>query len=401
MGNFITSSIHYNMASARIGPETQLLEFVNDITDNLENHAQTDTLIMDFSKAFDKVSHSLLIHKLEHYGIKGKTNKWIEAFLEDRHQTVVVQGWESDRVSVDSGVPQGSVLGPTLFLYYINDIAEHLASTVRLFADDTIAYLAVKQADDCDILQSDLDKLSDWEHKWKMSFHPDKCQVLPITKKKHKIDFNYKLNGHSLERVTSAKYLGSTINDKLDWGEHINNICNKANKTLGFLRRNLNIGSTSVKATAYKSFVRPTVEYACTVWDPHQKSSILHLEKVQRRGARYVKNRFHNRSSVSSMLHDLEWVSLEARRREARLVMLYKIRSGLVAIDPSKHLKQPTRMSRHMYPHTYQLPHTSTSYKLHSFFPKTIRDWNALPPVVAEASTLETFKTNLKNNTMS
>lgn len=257
---------------------------------------------MDFAKAFDKVCHSLLSHKLEHYGIRGKTNLWIQAFLSNRSQSVVLEGVTSDTVSVESGVPQGSVLGPSLFLFYINDIPEGLNAVVRLFADDTLAYLAITNKSDCSTLQADLDKLAVWEEKWKMSFHPDKCQVLTISKKRSPICHNYTLHGHTLEHVTSAKYLGCTLNNNLDWGQHIHNICNKANRTTSFLRRNLNIASTSTKETAYKALVRPTVEYASTVWDPHEKGDIHRLDMVQRRAAPYVKNKYHNRSSVTDML---------------------------------------------------------------------------------------------------
>ena len=120
--------------------ETQLIEFIDETSKNMASGKQTDVLIMDFSKAFDKVSHNLLAHKLEHYGIRGKTNNWIKNFLHDRSHTVVVDGVTSDYISVDSGVPQGSVLGLSLFLFYINDMPQGLKSTVRLFADDTIAY---------------------------------------------------------------------------------------------------------------------------------------------------------------------------------------------------------------------------------------------------------------------
>ncbi len=127
---------------------------------------------MDFTKAFDKVCHSLLLHKLDHYSIQGKTNRWIQAFLSGRSQVVATEGFMSDSVSVQSGVPQGSVLGPSLFLYYMNDIHEELKSTVRLFADDTIAYLVVDSDADCDTLQYDLDKLAIWEKNWNMELHP-------------------------------------------------------------------------------------------------------------------------------------------------------------------------------------------------------------------------------------
>ena len=120
---------------------------------------------MDFSKAFDKVSHSMLTHKLDHYGINGKTNRWIQNFLAERKQVVVVEGEKSDFINVESGV-QGSVLGPSLFIFYINDMPEGIPSRVRLFAYDTIVYLTITSDTDADYLQEDLDKLAEWEGKW-------------------------------------------------------------------------------------------------------------------------------------------------------------------------------------------------------------------------------------------
>jgi hypothetical protein len=139
---------------------------------------------MDFSKAFDKVSHSLLQHKLDHYGIRGKTCEWIKTFLSDRKPSVVIEGESSDKILVDSGVPQGSVLGSSLFFFYIKDMPEGITSKVRLFVDDTIAYLTISSDQDARTLQSDLDKLTKWETSWLMAFHPEKCNVLTITKKK-------------------------------------------------------------------------------------------------------------------------------------------------------------------------------------------------------------------------
>ena len=163
-------------------------------------------------------------------------------------------------------------MGPSLFLYYINDIPTGLDSIKRLFADDTIAYLLIKSNSDALNLHRDLDKLAQWKQLWKMAFHPDKCNVLTISCNKTSVKFNYCLHGHVLKVVDKAKYLGVTISEDLKWESHINNICGKANKTLGFLHCNLNSGSTSIKEQAYKSLVRPSLEYACSVWDPHLKS---------------------------------------------------------------------------------------------------------------------------------
>ena len=375
--------------------ETQLINFINDITMNMDAGKQTDCLIMDFSKAFDKVSHSLLTHKLYHYGIRGKTNKWIQNFLSDRKQVVVVEGERSETIDVESGVPQGSVLGPSLFLFYINDMPEGIRSRVRLFADDTIVYLTIASDKDSDHLQEDLNKLEIWEKKWKMAFHPDKCNVLTITRKRKPIVKEYVLHGHTLESLKSAKYLGCTISSDLKWNEHIKNICTKANKTIGFLKRNLNINNTTIKETAYKSLVRPTLEYASTVWDPYQQNNKNRLEMVQRRAARYVTNRYHNTSSVSDMLNQLEWKTLEDRRRISRLAMMYKLANGMVRVDTENILIPPDRLSRNINVNGFKTPSCRTEVRKESFYPRTIKEWNSLPHTTTSAGSLDSFKTHL------
>ena len=356
---------------------------------------------MDFSKAFDKVSHNLLTHKLNYYGIQGKTNAWIQGFLSCRTQAVILEGETSGYVPVKSGVPQGSVLGPSLFLFYINDIPVGLNSTIRLFADDTIAYLVIKSNSDCETLQKDLNTLGIWENTWKMAFHPDKCNVMSISRNKNPFVYNYTLHGHILEHVDKAKYLGVTIQSDLKWHSHINNICNKANSTLGFLRRNLNISSTSVKEQAYKSLVRPSLEYACSVWDPYFTEDINKIEKVQRRAARYVTNRHRNTSSVSDMLDHLKWRDLAHRRTEARLVMFYKISYHLVAITKTDRFIQPLRQSRNTHTLSYQIPSCRTQIRQQSFFPRTIKIWNSLPPSIVMSDSIESFKVAVSNYTYS
>ncbi|KAK3108532.1 hypothetical protein FSP39_010045 [Pinctada imbricata] len=376
--------------------ETQLLECVDDITKNLESGKQTDMIILDFSKAFDKVSHNLLLHKLTHYGITGMTNKWIHAFLQDRTQTVVVEGESSDTARVESGVPQGSVLGPSLFLYYINDIPEGISSTVRLFADDTIVYLSITSEDDCKQLQNDLDKLAMWESLWKMEFHPNKCSVLTVSKKRRPAKWNYTLHGHTLQHETSAKYLGVTITSDMNWASHINAVTSKANRTIGFLQRSLHISSKSIKEQAYKSLVRPSVEYASSVWDPYQIGQKEQLEKVQRRGARYVTGQYRKRISVTSLIEQLEWKSLETRRKEFRLAMMYKIFNNIVAIDATKYFQQPLRRSRNHHAFSLALPFASSDYRKGSFFVNSVRDWNNLPPDIPGAPSLEAFNLSLR-----
>ena len=186
--------------------ETQLIQLVDDLARTLVAGQQSDLILLDFSKAFDKVSHSKLLYKLHEHGIRGCTLDWIRSFLIGRTQVVVLEGEKSDEVPVTSGVPQGSVLGPLLFLLYINNLPDHVKSQVRLFADDTAVYLTINNLNDCNTLQQDLNTLEQWEIKWEMRFNPSKCQVLNITRNKHKIKQNYILHGHILETLTRAKY---------------------------------------------------------------------------------------------------------------------------------------------------------------------------------------------------
>ena len=174
-----------------------------------------------------------------------------------------------------------------LFLIYINDLPELVNySKVRLFADDTAIYLALTVSSHSSHLQHDLLQLQKWEEKWDMSFNPSKCQVIQITKRKTPIPTYYTLHNIILDTVTSAKYLGVTISDNLTWHNHIQNITKKANQTLGFLRRNIKVNSEKLKSTAYKTLVRPQLEYSSTVWSPHTSNLIDQLESVQRRAAR-------------------------------------------------------------------------------------------------------------------
>jgi len=250
--------------------ETQLVLTVNDWMSVLNNRGQVDAILLDFSKAFDKVSHPKLLLKLKSYGIQGKTLDWIKAFLCNRFQFVSVSGSHSDIVSVTSGVPQGSVLGPTLFLLFINDIVYQTNSTLRLFADDCIVYRKIDSSVDHEKLDLDLNNLSSWSNRWQMTFNTSKCKILPITNKRSPSKYTYSLGDTGLEHVKSHRYLGITCNSQLRWSEHVNNISTKANRTLGIVRRILKPCSTDVKSRAYISLVRPQLEYASAVWNPYE-----------------------------------------------------------------------------------------------------------------------------------
>ena len=346
--------------------ETQLLGAVNDFTKALNSGEQIDALFLDFSKAFDKVPHERLCHKLSHYGINGHLLDWIKSFLTDRTQSVVIDGESSCPSTVLSGVPQGTVLAPLLFLIFINDITQDLQCTVRLYADDILIYNIIHLPNDSEHLQQDLCTLQAWARRWQMEFNPTKCVHLTISNKHHIIEHNYYLFDHLIQKVSKAKYLGITFDEHLTWKNHIHNIRHKANSALAFLRRNINHCPISVRSHCYKSFVRPILEYASPIWAPHLQSDICAIEKIQRSAARYTMNNYSWRSSVTNMLTSLNWPSLESRRTFCKLVMFYKIINCQMEV-PSISL---TSMSSVIRGHSqrFRIPQARINSYLFSFY---------------------------------
>ena len=372
--------------------ETQLVLTSADLLKSLDNRGQTDVILLDFSKAFDKVPHQRLLYKIKHYGIRGKTLAWLSDFLKHRSQTVLVEGSKSLPAPVLSGVPQGSVLGPLMFLMYINDLPEYIEhSSVRLIADDCLVYREINNHQDGNMLQEDLNNLQRWESDWQMEFHPQKCQLLRVTNKQNPINHSYDIHGHTLDKVEAAKYLGVTIDRQLNWNTHIASITKKANSTRAFLQRNLGRCPTKIKAICYETMVRPLMEYSSSVWDPWTAANIQQLEAVQRRSARFAFSDYSRLSSVTNMMKQLGWPSLAERRARNKATMLYRIVNHQVAIDPSSLTSTATENTRG-HTHKLMVPYARIDALRHSFIPSTIRIWNNLPAHVVEAKSVDMFK---------
>lgn len=388
--------------------ESQLLLTVQDLAKGIDDKSQIDAVLLDFSKAFDKVPHKRLSLKLDNYGVRGNILKWINDFLSGRSQTVVCEGNESPPADVVSGVPQGTVLGPLLFLAYINDMPDSTSSTIRLFADDALMYRTINNPDDASKLQEDLDKLQRWEDMWQMAFNPDKCEVLRLTQKKNNIiRHNYTIHGHTLQTVDQAKYLGITLDSKLSFNPHIDNICKKANRTRAFVHRNTKNCPRHVKIAAYHTLIRPQLEYCSSVWSPHTVNNIDKIQAVQRRSARSIMNDWTSRrtakvlnqgittGSPTEMQKALKWSPLEERRAKAKVLMFYKIINNL--IDISTPLLIPNTRDTRQHNKKYQVITVNSSVYQHSFFPSSIRIWNHLPINIVQAPSLEALRHRLAN----
>ena len=369
---------------------------VDDLARNIDNKVQTDVLILDFQKAFDTVPHTRLIQKLDFYGIRGNILKWITTWLTTRTQQVVVDGESSAPCHVKSGVPQGTVLGPLMFLIYINDISENLSNStkVRLFADDCLLYRSISSEADSQMLQKDLDSLVDWSFKWQMSFNTRKCKTLRVTTKRNPIEYVYIMNNDELENVSHHPYLGVELSTDLKWSQHINNVTIKANNALWFIRRNLWRCAKYVKQQMYFALVRPHLEFACAVWDPHNKCDKQRLESIQRRAARFVTNEYKRvEGTVTKILDDLQWPSLEQRRKNNRLAIMYKIQNDQIAIPiPANVRSQTAIQTRQYHPQRFSIVPSHTDAYKYSFFPQTVKDWNSLNPSSYNAKSVNTFK---------
>ena len=397
--NHILSDSQHGFRAKR-SCETQLLNFTQELFRGMADGDQFHVNIMDFSKAFDKVPHARLLEKVRFYGIHDNIHSWIQSFLYNRTQKVLVDGMSSSTCDVISGVPQGTVMGPILFLLFINDLPSSITSGSKLFADDLIVYRKIVSPDDCLTLQSDMTFLAKWENDWGMKFHPDKCETIVITRKRNPNRQIYYLSGHPLKHTDEAKYLGVNISSNLDWSSHIKKTILKSNRTLGFVKRNLKSAPESIRGIAYKSLVRPQLEYCASVWDPHQHNLIQQLEMVQRRAARFTLRRYHRTSSVGAMLEQLGWETLAQRRAKFRLTMMYKGINNLVAIDYANYLVPITAPTRQMHNYTFRHISTRSNYFKFCFYPRTIPLWNSLPPNIAETPSIGVFRNSLSKYTI-
>ena len=262
--------------------------------------------------------------KLDCMGVRGNLLCWIDAFLRDRKQRVVVEGQSSDWRKVTSGVPQGSILGTLLFLIYVNDISVGLGSSIRLFADDCAIFRTISCIKDCEDLQSDLYRLCYWTQLWQLGLNQSKCKVMRITNKRKTFHYTYSLNSAPLEWVDTFKYLGMRINSRQTWTDHVLDVRMKATCLLNLLRRNMEGCSKQAKARA---LVRPHPETCSPVWSPHQSGA---QEKVQRSAARWISAKWDKVNRHWSKTYEechscLNWTTVRQRHLLLSCCQAFKI----------------------------------------------------------------------------
>jgi hypothetical protein len=376
---------------------SNLLECIRDWTVAFTSGQQTDIVYVDFAKAFDSIVPSKLLLKLELYGISGRLHKWLSGFLNNRTQRVVVDYRFSDVCDVVSGVPQGSVLGPLLFLIYINDIDTVCRGNIelKLFADDAKLYTAVKVASDSLALQQSLDRLACWASEWQLSMNVNKCAVLSLSCSSQPTLYTYFLNDLVISRQNSYVDLGITINSNLSFEQHINNIVSKAQQRTCCLLRGFLTRNSKTMRLAFITYIRPLLEYNSIVWNPDFICLIDLIEKVQRNFTKRI-------PSIASLSYPerlaiLDLELLELRRLRFDLIYYFKILNHLTPFNPSEvfTIYTPAARSRTIMPYL-QKPIHASNRQLSTFFLRNVNAWNALPASLRSCSSLPTFKLRLK-----
>jgi hypothetical protein len=297
---------------------TNLLAVFDAWTESVDKGFPVDSIYLDLAKAFDKVSHPKLLQKLWGYGIRGLIHNWIQDFLSERVQRVTLNGKSSQWSQVTSGVPQGSVLGPVLFIVFVNDLPEETASIAQMFADDTKLFRTIKDSEDYNQLQHDIDELVKWSKAWKISFNSTKCKVLHIGR--NNTNSSYTMANDTgrttLESTTLEKDLGVYVDPELKFSSHIEIQVNKANKILGMIRRSFEFMDIQVMKRLYTSLVRPHLEFSNVAWSPRLIKDQKLPEGVQRRATRLVPELKH--LDYEDRLQKMRLPSLYYRRKRER-----------------------------------------------------------------------------------
>ena len=386
---------------------TQLLQHMDFLFQNYLDNSETDVIYLDYAKAFDKVDHSILLEKMKAYGIEGKVYTWIEQFLCGRTQTVIVDGKKSVTLPVLSGVPQGTVLGPILFLLYVNDLETKIKnSKMSSFADDTRISKKISTQEDCVLLQQDLENVIVWSEENNMQLHEDKFELICYRTPSAKIlaetlpfmaeAANYTTpNGTTIDRSPLVRDLGVNMSEDLSWTPHINIMVDKARQISSWVLGVFRDRSKPVMLQLYKSLIRSRVEYCCPLWNPTKIADIQLIESIQRQFTRRIRG--FKDTNYWDRLKELNLCSLQRRRERYMIIHVWKILQGICPNDIGMVFRNNPRLGIKIV-----LPSLSKkasalamSHYDNSFSVRAGMLWNLLPREVNTLTDLNTFKISL------
>ncbi|KAM7290185.1 uncharacterized protein ISCGN_026849, partial [Ixodes scapularis] len=373
---------------------TQLIEIFHDLSITADKGGQTDIIFLDFAKAFDRVSHPKLLYKLSHVLKNDQIVDWLNSYLSGREQYVYFKKERTESLQVISGVPQGSVLGPLLFILFISDMGKDFDSAVTLkhFADDTVIYSNISSNEDQLNLDKHLRKIMKWCADWQMELNISETVYMNVTRKKQHLQFNYSINGLPLVKVNEYKYLGVHLRSDLSWNSHIDYVCKKAFQKLWMLKTKLEFASSDVKLIAFKCLILPTLEYASPVWEPFTNQNIYKLERIQDKAARFIFNCYRSTESVTKLKEQAGLPSIKTRLETNRMKLFFQIFHGHSMLDTQKYVvMSPPVYHRIKHSLNIQSYQYSTDHFKYSFFVRCIDFWNKLPECIVNSQSVSTF----------
>ena len=378
----------------------QLLLLYHELCLAIDHHKEVRIIFLDISKAFDKVWHDGLLFKLKKNGISGNLLDWFSDYLRNRYQRVVIQGQASSWGKICAGVPQGSVLGPLMFLIYINDMVDLVRSNIKMFADDTCLYLNIDNPTvAADTINLDLADINKWSEDWLITFNAVKTDSMLITRKTTPTNHPPILfQDHTLQDVSHHKHLGITLRSDLRWTDHIHEITNKSLKLVNIMKSLKFILDRQSLETIYFSFVRPILEYGSPVWSGCTVFNEELLEGVQLSAARIVTGAMHGTSNAK-LYEETGWYTLARRRETTNLTLMYKLVNKLTPeplysiISGTPDPGTPTYITRQQFDLSRFRARTDLFDK--SFFPSTVRLWNELPMDVRNSTSPLAFKSKI------
>ena len=387
-------------------PGRSAMDMIASVTqawsDALEKGHEVRIVSLDLSRAFDRVWHSGLLLKLSACGIGGQLHAWLSSFLQARTQSVAVCGQESSPLPVRAGVPQGSVLGPTLFLVFLRDMGNGVRSHLDFYADDCTLHRVVEDRSDrstvANDINADLRTIQRWAGTWHAKFNADKTHALILSRARDAADNHPPLflGSHALQETEQLTVVGLTINRRLTWGEHIRRLAMRAAQQLGALHRARRCLPQHALLAAYKGTVRARTEYLSPVWCGGPSSDLNLLHRLQHRALTILGLRDAN----EGVLREMRLQPLDERWAVSSLALLHRMISGtapptIVALRPDNARRtRSTRTGDAAHPHELSVPRSRTSHHQASFLPRTVRLWNTLP-ASSFSPDLNTFKVSV------